>query len=46
MDKAKLGKSWTRVPASGSQKNRSNGTGSIAPGRGPSPGVRTPATKR
>lgn len=46
MDKAKLGKTHTRPPASGGAMNRRNGTGSIAPGRGPSPGVRTPANKR
>jgi hypothetical protein len=43
MEKAKLGKTWTVPKASGGQKNRQNGTGSIAPGRGQSPGVRTPA---
>lgn len=45
MEKTKLGKAWKPPHASGGVKSRQNGKGSIAPGRGVSPGVRTPATR-
>lgn len=45
MEKTKLGKTWTVPKASGGVKSRQNGQGSIAPGRGVSPGVRTPTTR-